>query len=287
MLKCSIIIVNTNNKKLLEECLSSIYDFTKELEFEIIVCDNGSTDGSPQMVEKKFPQVKLLAFKENLGFIKAVNKGIGAARGEYVIFLNDDTRLIENSFLKLISFMEKHPKAAIASPKLLYPDLSPQRHGNIFSSLALFSDKVRESKFVSGACMVLRRTILDKIGWLDENLYFYNDDIDICLRARKAGYKVYYFPETRIIHYGGASSRRTFNPKLVLAGIQGGLYLAYKHYGIFWFNLYRLFLLIFLVIIGLPFYLLIPKKNYSLKLKTFFDVLKILPNPLKNLHLNK
>src|SRR3989338_8103823 len=128
----SVIIVNWNTKKLLEDCLRSIFKFTKDVSFEVIVVDNGSSDGSQAIVEKKFPQVKLIPNKDNLGFARANNQGIKIAKGKYVLLLNSDTYLIENSFKKLIKKAQSLPNLGVLAPQLLNEDRSIQQSVGFF-----------------------------------------------------------------------------------------------------------------------------------------------------------
>ena len=259
MYDLSIIIVNTNNKKLLEECLYSIYASTKKISFEIIVIDNNSADGSQAMVKQHFPQVTLVENKENLGFIKASNQGLRIFSGRYALLLNDDTLVKDGAFDRMVEFMDKNFKAGACGPKLLNLDGTPQRQGGLLGPRFWKAKKPRPVKFVIGACLLVRREVIDQVGILDENLFFYNDDLDWCLRIRKAGWKIYYLPQAEVVHYGGYSSKRSFNPKLFVEGFKGGLYFCRKHYGELAFHLYRFILALGLACV-LPFHLLQPQK---------------------------
>jgi GT2 family glycosyltransferase len=259
MYDLSIIIVNTNNKKLLEACLYSIYASTHKISFEIIVVDNNSTDGSQAMVRRHFPEVILVENEENLGFIKASNQGLRIFRGRYALLLNDDTTVKEGAFDYMVEFMDKNLKVGACGPKLLNPNGTLQRQGGLLGFPFWKAKKPRPVKFVIGACLLVRREVIDQVGILDENLFFYNDDLDWCLRIRKAGWKVYYLPQAEVVHYGGYSSKRTFNPKLFVEGFKGGLYFCRKHYGEVAFHLYRFALALVLVFV-LPFQLLRPQK---------------------------
>lgn len=259
MIDLSIIIVNTNNRTILKQCLESLYKNTHKISFEIIVSDNASTDGSQAMVKKEFPKVRLIENKTNLGFIKASNQGLGLYNARYAILLNDDTLIKESALDNMLAFMDQNPSAGACGAKLLNVDGTVQRQGGIFGKKFWLSPKPIPVDFVIGAALMVRKEVIDKIGIMDENLFFYNDDLDWCLRIRKAGWKVYFLPQAEIVHYGGYSSRRTFNPRLFIEGFRGGLYYCRKHYGEFAFHLYR-FLLAVTLSLALPFHLINPEK---------------------------
>lgn len=254
----SIVIVNYNNAKLLEACLKSVQNFSQKLALEIIVSDNGSSDGSQKMLKDKFPEVTLIENNENLGFIKATNKGLKIASGRYIILLNDDTELKNNALEILVDFMDKNPKIGACGPKLLNTDNTPQRQGSILGNPFWKRDEAIPVDFVIGGALLLRKEVFQQIGLMDENLFFYNDDIDWCKSIRKAGWQIYFVPQALIMHYGGYSSRRTFNRRLFVEGFRGGLYFCRKHYNMVAYLAYRLLLLILLPIPILVFTLLLP-----------------------------
>lgn len=266
MIDLSIIIVNLNNKKLLEECLDSIYQSIRKLSFEIIVVDNGSTDDSPALLKTKYPNAVLIENRKNLGFAAASNQGLKIYKGRYALLLNNDTIVKDNALDLMVDFMDHNLQAGACSPKLLNVDGTIQRQGGLFGRKFWEAKDSITVNFVVGACIMVRREIVDKVGILDEKLYFYNDDLDWCLRIRKAGYKIYYLPEAKVIHYGGYSSKRTFNRQLFVGGFQGGLYFTKKHYGLTAYYLYKIVLFLGIVIC-LPFFIL----SYPLKRKNFLD----------------
>jgi hypothetical protein len=218
------------------------------------VSDNASTDGSQEMVKNSFPKVRLIENKENLGFIKASNLGLRQYHGRYAMLLNDDTIVKESALDKLVDFMATHPEAGACGAKLLNVDGTIQRQGGLFGKKFWLSKKPVTVDFVIGAALLVRREVIEKVGIMDENLFFYNDDLDWCFSIRKAGYKIYFVPQAEIIHYGGYSSRRKFNSRLFIEGFKGGLYFCRKHYGEFAYNAYRS-LLIFFLSLALPFQL--------------------------------
>lgn len=230
-MKLSIIIVSWNVENLLRKCLKSIYNDPIGNLSEVFVIDNISKDKTVEMVKREFPQVKLIANQENLGFAKANNQGIKLATGEYILFLNPDTELFPNTISKSIEFMSSHPDCGIMGPQMLYSDRSPQPSVRRFPTIwpillmlikapklikniksinrYLATDfdyfKTQEVDQVMGAYMMTRKELIDRIGIMDEKFFIWFEEVDFCLRARRAGYKIYYNPEVKIIHYGGKS----------------------------------------------------------------------------------
>ena len=235
-MKLSIVIVNYNVVYFLEQCLLSVYQAVTGIDAEVFVVDNNSVDGSVEMLQEKFPQVKLIANKENLGFSKANNQAIEQATGEYILLLNPDTVVEADTFSKIISFMDETEDAGGLGVKMVNGrgDFLPEsKRGlpvpsvafyKIFGLAKLFKKSQRFGKYhltyldaneihsvevLSGAFMLLRKSVLDKIGLLDEDYFMYGEDIDLSYRITQSGYKNYYFPQTRIIHYKGESTRKS------------------------------------------------------------------------------
>ena len=235
-MKLSVVIVNYNVKYFLEQCLKSVYISGKNLEMEVFVVDNNSVDGSLQMVREKFPQTRIIANQENTGFSKANNQAIKKAKGEFILLLNPDTVVEDDTFEKVVNFMDKTPNAGGLGVKMIDGKgtfLPESKRGlptpsvafyKIFGLSSLFpksrifgkyhlgfldSDKVHEVDILSGAFMLLRRSVLEKTGYLDETFFMYGEDIDLSWRIIQAGYKNYYFPQTRIIHYKGESTKKS------------------------------------------------------------------------------
>jgi len=275
----SIIIVNYNNSKLLEECLRSVYSSTHKATLEIIVVDNASSDDSVHMVKSLFPEVKVIENKENLGFIKATNQGLRIHDGRYALLLNDDTVTKDKAFDKMLQFMDKNPKAGACGPKLLNPDGTIQRQGSLLGKRFWRSPHPKEVGFLMGAALMVRKEVIDKVGILDENFFFYTDDLDWCKRIKKAGWKIYFLPEPEVMHYKGYSSTRVFNKRLFVEGFRGGLYFCRKHYGLIAYFIYRLFLLILAIITSILTLLSYPfRKNKAeaiQRAKAYFKIFKI------------
>jgi len=234
----SVVLVCWNNKAYLEPCLRSLFDGGLRSSFDVVVVDNGSTDGSQEMLRAVFPQVKLIENGRNVGLGRASNQGIEATAGRYVLLLNNDTIVNGASLDALVEFMDRTPDAAVAGGRLLNGDGSFQAGHCRFSSLAeelliatgignlqfrsnpfqLDSDRIREVDWVGSACCIVRRSALDQVGLLDEEYFIYGDEEDLQYRMKRAGWKVYYLPEVTTIHFGGRSMDRWRRRKMVYRG---------------------------------------------------------------------
>ena len=237
-MKLSIIIVNYNVEHFLDQCLQSVYKALANgpAEAEVFVVDNNSVDGSIPMVKQKFPQTIVIENKENLGFSKANNQAIHLAKGEYVLLLNPDTVVQEDSFTKVVSFMDLHPDAGGLGVKMIDGKgkfLPESKRGlptpwvafyKIFGLASFFprskkfgryhlgylnKDETHEIDVLSGAFMLMRKSALDKVGVLDETFFMYGEDIDLSYRITRGGFKNYYFADTTIIHYKGESTKKS------------------------------------------------------------------------------
>lgn len=225
----SVIIVNWNTRELLRACLDSVIRHTTGLSYEIIVVDNGSADGSPDMVRSGFPDATLIANPDNRGFAAANNQGIQVARGQAVLLLNSDTELIENSLLKLHRFLFSRGQIGAAGGKLIFPGGAPQWSYGFEPSFGRMlwitlsgvlriprgrkpnavipaeGEPARPVEYIVGADLTVKKSVLDKIGPLDESFFAYFEETDLCARIRQAGFEVWYTPETCIIHRVGSS----------------------------------------------------------------------------------
>lgn len=255
-MKLSIIIVNYNVKHYLEQCLVSVINALKGIESEIFVVDNNSNDGSQQMLLQKFPNIHHILNTENFGFSKANNQALKIAKGEYALLLNPDTLIEGDTFLKVIQFMDSHPKAGGLGIKMINGkgDYLPESKRGFPTPITAFykfagfarlfpksekfnnyhlgnldNNKTQEIEVLSGAFMFLRKSVLDKIGFLDEAFFMYGEDIDLSYRITIAGYKNYYFPETQIIHYKGESTKKS-SINYVLVFYKAMLIFANKHF---------------------------------------------------------
>jgi len=234
-MKLSIVIVNYNVEHFLEQCLFSVEKAIDFSETEVWVVDNASVDGSVAMLHKRFPRVKLIESKKNLGFAKANNLAIRKSSGDYILLLNPDTVVEEDTFKICIDFMDSHPDAGGLGVKMLDGNghyLPESKRGlptpgvafnkisglsTLFPKSAFFAryylghlpnDKTHEIEILSGAFMFMRKSVLDTVGLLDEDFFMYGEDIDLSYRILKNGSKNYYCPDTRIIHYKGESTKK-------------------------------------------------------------------------------
>jgi hypothetical protein len=259
MVDLAIAIVNWNTKDLLKACLRSIFDQTRGLDYQVWVVDNASSDGSVEMVKGEFPQVRLIENMTNVGFTKANNQVLRQSRGKYVLLLNSDTQVIGNAIKELFDFMEAHPEAGAGGCQLLNRDGSFQSScgrfpklisiffggevvnrffKKIFKNRTFFAEyglneedhhSFQNVDFVKGCCILLRKLALEKAGLLDENLFMYFEEMDLCYRIKQQGYKILYSPGPKVLHLGGQSSR--FVGETVFRNLNSQAYLFRKHYG--------------------------------------------------------
>ncbi|MBK7630766.1 MAG: glycosyltransferase [Ignavibacteriales bacterium] len=232
----SIIIVNYNVKEFLQNLIHSIEKASLNLKKEIIIVDNASDDGSVEFIKEKFPHVKLIANQKNLGFGKANNIGLKHAGGKFILLINPDTLVAEDTFEKMIKFFENNLEAGLAGCKILNPDgtlqLACRRSfpgpwtsftkvtglSSLFPNNKIFArynltyldeNKTYEVDAISGSFMMMRKEVYEKVGGFDEQFFMYGEDLDLCYRIQKAGFKVYYIHSTQIIHYKGESTKRS------------------------------------------------------------------------------
>ena len=234
-MKLSVIIVSYNVKYFLEQAILSVVKASERIDAEVIIIDNHSSDGSIAMLKEKFPQLTVIANDKNTGFSAANNQGIRIAKGEYILLLNPDTVIAEDTLEKTISFMDAHAdagglgvkmidgkgnflpesKRAFPSPEVAFykafglASLFP--HSKIFGKYHLgylSENETHEADVLAGAYMLLRRSVIEKTGLLDETFFMYGEDIDLSYRIVQAGYKNYYFAGTTIIHYKGESTKK-------------------------------------------------------------------------------
>lgn len=226
-MEISIIINNYKTKGLLKQCLNGIYLYPPKVAYQIIVVDNNSNDGSAQMVKEKFPQVKLIESQTNLGHHRGNNLGIKNSSGKYILILNTDIAFLDDAIDKMYNFMESHKQIALLGPKLKNPDGSIQMsclrfpgklvpiYRRTFLGNLSFTKKsidhylmkdfdhqtTRAVDWILGACQMVRKEAIDRVGLLDENLFLYFGDVAWCRQFSKLGYQVYYFADANIVHY--------------------------------------------------------------------------------------
>ena len=281
MKKLSIIIVNYNVQDFLMHTLESIQRAVLNITHEIFVVDNASVDGSVEMIKNRFPNVNLIENQINKGFASANNQAMKVSLGEYIILINPDTVVQEDTFSRLIEFMENHPDAGAATCKILNPDGSfsvDSRHSiptpmtafwkqigfhRLFPKSKIFArynltyldeDEIYPVDAISGSFMFIRRAAFEKVGYLDEDYFMYCEDVDYCYRITRSGWKVYYAPVSDIIHYKGESTKK--NNLDYILNFNKSLYLFYKkHFHKKYFSFFSWIILVGIFLRGVFVYL--------------------------------
>lgn len=264
----SIIIVNYNTKNLTKNCLDSIFSNCPESNFEIIVIDNNSQDGSDKMLESEFGEkIKLIVNKKNIGFGSANNQGARTAKGEYLFFLNSDTVMKSDILSAIKQFLDNNKEVGIISPQLLLEDRSEQEraYGKFPTPFSVVTEKFKNQKiketklleadWVSGAALIIRKNIFDRINGFDEKFFMYFEDIDLCKRVNGLGYKIMVLKEIFITHLCGKSLNYYGKRKKYYYKSQD--YFYKKHYGALAMNLIK--------IMRWPYKLLCDKANVNYK----------------------
>lgn len=255
-MKLSIVIICWNDRRVIYDCLGSIYSHPPDCDFEIIVSDNGSTDGSPKFILENFPSVVVINNGLNLGFARGNNVGIRAARGEFVLILNPDTIIHENALSSLLRYADKHPDGGAWGCRVLNPDGSdqlpaaplPTVQGALVSALCLrwlgrlsstlladiypgWDGKTeREIGRQSGCCILVRSDVLARVGGFDERFFYHCEETDLCCRIWAAGKKIQFCPDAAITHLGGQSVGR-FPIRFALETYRSRYRYFYKHFG--------------------------------------------------------
>lgn len=231
----SVLVVSYQSRELLRACLHSVQATVLARTFEILVADNASTDGTEAMLAAEFPQVRLLLMGANLGFARASNRALLEARGRYLLLLNPDTVSLGGAIDTLARHLESHNKVGVVAPRLLNADLTDQGTARAFPTAAAFvfgrrspftrllpanvwsrryligrtrtGDEPFAVDWVSGACLMVRRDVLERVGGLDEAFFMYWEDADWCRRIKQAGYEVFCVPAARVVHHEGGSRK--------------------------------------------------------------------------------
>ena len=242
----SIVIVSFNTRSVLRECLESIELESTGLQVEVAIVDNHSSDGSPEMIERDFPYVRLIRSEVNLGFGAANNAALEGCRGRYIVLLNSDAFLCPNSLRLAVQHMDANPKAGLGGGRLVGRDYSWQPSARMFPSILSdltvmtgLAARYPKSKFlgyfdrtwadqslasevdwVPGAFSIVRAEVLDRVGFFDPAFFLYCEEVDLCRRIKAAGYQIWYWPDIKIIHIGGESSRQVKSLEMSSAGSQ-------------------------------------------------------------------
>ncbi len=252
----SIVIICWNDWKVLENCLRSIFEGTHKISFEVIVSDNGSSDGSVEKIHAQFPAVRVLENGANLGFAKGNNAGIKQAQGDYVLILNPDTIIHNASLDRWIEFAEKHPEAGAFGCRVQNPDGTYQRSARPFPTITRYlfaalylrflghlrrpvltpeydwwkGDTEREIDWQSGCCVMFRGDLLKTLDGFDERFFYQFEEVDLCRRVWSAGYRIRFTPEASITHLGGQSVKR-FPARFAIEVCRNGYRYFFKHFG--------------------------------------------------------
>lgn len=251
----SIIIISFNTREILTDCVKSIVKFTKDVDYELIIIDNDSKDGSVERIKElagKYPQIKFIETGENLGFGRANNLAEQKAKGEYILFMNSDTLVFDNAVKEALEAIKKDPHTGVLSCKLLNADRSVQASGGHFPTLGnVFAwqffiddlpligslipsfhpqlasyDRDRRMDWVTGAFMITPRKVFDEVGGFDKNIFMYTEEMELCFRLAKLGYKTVYKISPAIIHLGGASGGSVF---ALTSEVKNMIYFWRKH----------------------------------------------------------
>ncbi len=255
-MELSTVIVNHRSREPLRQCLAALEADAAGIAHETVVVDNDPGDGALESIARDFPQVRGIANAENVGYARAINQGLAATTGELVLAMNPDCVLERGALAALIGYLRAHPRTAVAGPRILdsdgtlqysarsFPDhltflfnryslLTRLFPDNRFSRRYLLTDwdhaSVREVDWLSGACLMVRRTAIGQVGPMDETFFMFNEDVDWCRRMKLAGWAVTYVPEARVVHHIGAS-RKKVAPKVILERHRGMIHYFHKHH---------------------------------------------------------
>jgi GT2 family glycosyltransferase len=254
--KLSVVIICWNDLKVIQQCLHSIYSGTHSTRFEVIVSDNGSTDGSVEFIRTNYPQAHIVENGANLGFAKGNNAGIRVSRGDYVLILNPDTIIHDGSLDRFVNFADRHPEAGGFGCRVLNPDGSYQTSARLFPTVwrywvkALYLRKLsrysrlftyeeypawqgqseRPVDWQSGCCVMFRGDLLNRLGGFDEQFFYHFEEVDLCRRVWNAGFPIIFTPEAVITHLGGQSVSR-FPIRFELEKHRSRYRYFYKHFG--------------------------------------------------------
>lgn len=307
-MKLSIIVINYNSGAYLRNCIESIRDNLKGYsDFEILVIDNNSHDESLALLEDRFSHIRILKNGANLGFVKAANLGIANTKSEYVLISNPDIRFLDKNIFSMVAFLDENPSIGICGPLQVFEDGSaqsgPSRFNGIFSELKfiagtyfinnLFRDKkfVKpvECDYVLGSSMLIRRAVFETAGLFDENIFMFAEEEEFCFRAKRKGWKVFFYPFSKVIHYGEKSFKGLEDMRIINQRMSA-LYYYSKRYNRFFMILARMLFIINTImrIIFIGFRIIFnPKKSKEAlkKLKANLEVLVLILKMKDSRHL--
>lgn len=248
----SVVIVSYNASSYLKDCLDSLFQFTKNVDFEVIIVDNASTDDAVKVAKSFGNKIKLIENKENKGFGTGVNIGAKVAKGDYLLILNPDIRLLENSLEKLIIWMKAHKDIAVSTCQFLDSEQKPLPNGGFFPTLSKVAawsffiddilkipsyhphpgplyEKVFYPDWVTGSFMFIRKEAWDQSGGFDDRIFMYGEEVELCYRIKKAGWKIAYLPLTKVIHHERKSASEALPRGAILGEFHGLKYFYGKH----------------------------------------------------------
>jgi len=265
-LSLTFIIVSFNTVDLLEKCLKTLFDsITNSVsEAEVIVVDNGSTDGTIEFIKNNYPDLVLIESIDNLGYSKAVNKGAQIAKGDFIAIVNSDIQVNSNAINLLLDYLKKHRNVGVIGPQMVFPDGKWQRsYGEVPSIVNVFSDVLlisvlrdnlkkllwplikldfypKDVGYIDGAFMLTPREIFNQMNGFDEDFFFYAEDLDYCYRIKRNNYKVVFFPKSKIIHVKGGSSIKKLNLRYTSMLLDAKILFIKKHYNDKFLNMFLL-----------------------------------------------
>lgn len=254
-MRLSIVIVSWNTRDLLRRCLETLKPELADIDSEVFLVDNHSADNSAQMVASEHPWVKLITNDENLGFAAANNQAFKLAQGQNILLLNPDTEVLPGSIHKLLNFLDAHPTCAVVAPQLINSDGTIQRScrqfptfkGMLYELIGLSRifperqefrqykmldwnhDDERQVDQPEGACLMIRRQIIDQVGSLDEGFFMLFEEVDWCYRIKQAGWQIWFTPQSQIIHHYGQSIKQV-KARMILSSHRGLYRFWHKHY---------------------------------------------------------
>ena len=256
LMELSTVIVSYRSSESLLQCLQALEDDASGLEHETVVVDNAPEDGALAAVAREFPMVRGIANAENVGYARAINQGVAATTGEFVLAMNPDCLPERGAIAALVAHLRVQPRTAMVGPKVVdsdgtlqysaraFPDaftflfnryslLTRLFPGNRFTRRYLLSDwdhaSVRDVDWLSGACLMVRRAAIAEVGAMDERFFMFNEDVDWCRRMTLAGWGVTYVPTARVVHHIGAS-RKKVAPKVIVERHRGMIHYFHKHH---------------------------------------------------------
>ncbi|MBC7476423.1 MAG: glycosyltransferase family 2 protein [Candidatus Sericytochromatia bacterium] len=286
----SIIVISYNTKDYTKKCLESIYQKTKDIDFDIYVVDNKSSDGSQEMIKSNFPQIKLIENNHNVGFGSANNQAIKLSIARYVFLLNPDTFLLNNAIKILYDFIDNKGNKGVGCcggdifdqdmlPIISHGHFPTLRHiifefglnkifksyfiNNISDGVANYGYKIKNVQYISGSAMLIRREALDKVGLFDEDFFLYYEETELCYRIFKLGYRIMLVPQAKIIHYMSKSVEKINNEKKIRFQTTGKYLFFKKSYGTLQAKIAVLLLIIKYSLLTI----LLRKKDYFIRLK--------------------